>query len=242
LPLEALPKNRGSPEADAALSGLLIVQGITLFIALPWAGAHAGGRMLLDLCHLAFALLCTRLLTRRRTIRWALIAGVVLMAVGPATSTWTEAALGEHGGLVEDLLALISFSFNSVVTLLVFRSVFSPGPVNSHRVQGAVLLYLNVAALFAILYSILETRIPGAFLDNAGAAIGSSREVRAATLSYFSLATITTTGYGDLAPVHPVARSLANFEAVFGTLYPATLLARLVGLHLQSKLEAGDAT
>ena len=49
-------------------------------------------------------------------------------------------------------------------------------------------------------------------------------------MSYFSLATITTTGYGDLAPVHPLARSLANLEAAFGMLFPATFLARLVAL------------
>jgi hypothetical protein len=40
--------------------------------------------------------------------------------------------------------------------------------------------------------------------------------------------TLTTTGYGDIAPLHPYARSLANVEAIIGQIYPATLLARLV--------------
>ncbi len=53
-----------------------------------------------------------------------------------------------------------------------------------------------------------------------------------AELTYFSLATITTAGYGDFAPVHPLARSLANLESIIGQLFPATLLARLVALHL----------
>lgn len=56
--------------------------------------------------------------------------------------------------------------------------------------------------------------------------------VRTAELSYFSLTTITTTGYGDLAPVHQLARSMANMEAVFGQIFPATFVARLVALHL----------
>jgi Ion channel len=54
----------------------------------------------------------------------------------------------------------------------------------------------------------------------------------ASNLIYFSFATLTTTGYGDVSPVHPIARSLCNLEAIFGQLYPATLLARLVTLEL----------
>jgi ion channel len=54
-------------------------------------------------------------------------------------------------------------------------------------------------------------------------------------LIYFCFVTLTTTGYGDIVPLHPYARSLANIEAVIGQLYPATLLARLVTLELKSR-------
>lgn len=33
---------------------------------------------------------------------------------------------------------------------------------------------------------------------------------------YYSFVTLTTMGYGDIAPVHPVARSLAAAEALTG--------------------------
>jgi voltage-gated potassium channel Kch len=56
-------------------------------------------------------------------------------------------------------------------------------------------------------------------------------------LTYFSLSTLTTTGYGDVVPVLPLARSLANLEAVMGQLFPATLLARIVALHLEHSKE-----
>ena len=52
--------------------------------------------------------------------------------------------------------------------------------------------------------------------------------------SYFSFATLTSTGYGDIVPIHPLARSLTNLECVFGQLYPATILARLVTLELRA--------
>jgi hypothetical protein len=47
--------------------------------------------------------------------------------------------------------------------------------------------------------------------------------------------TLTSVGYGDIAPLHPFARSLVSVEAIIGQLYPATLLARLVTLELEHR-------
>jgi voltage-gated potassium channel Kch len=51
-------------------------------------------------------------------------------------------------------------------------------------------------------------------------------------LIYFSFATLTTVGYGDITPVHPIARSLAMLEALIGQLFPVILIARLVSMEL----------
>jgi Ion channel len=59
----------------------------------------------------------------------------------------------------------------------------------------------------------------------------------AGDLIYFSFVTLTSTGYGDIVPSHPFARGLANVEAIIGQLYPATLLARLVTLEVESRLD-----
>jgi Ion channel len=53
-----------------------------------------------------------------------------------------------------------------------------------------------------------------------------------AAMVYFSFTTLTTLGYGDIVPLHPYARGLANIEAMIGQLYPAILIARLVSLEL----------
>jgi Ion channel len=57
----------------------------------------------------------------------------------------------------------------------------------------------------------------------------------ASTMAYFSFGTLTTAGSGDIAPLHPIARSLCNLEAMIGQLYPATLLARLVTLEIEGE-------
>lgn len=51
---------------------------------------------------------------------------------------------------------------------------------------------------------------------------------------YFSLSTVTTVGYGDLAAVTPFARLVANAEAVSGQVYLVTFVAMLVGLRAQA--------
>jgi hypothetical protein len=50
---------------------------------------------------------------------------------------------------------------------------------------------------------------------------------------YFSFVTLTSTGFGDITPLHPIVRMFANVEAIIGQLYPATLLARLITLELR---------
>jgi hypothetical protein len=57
---------------------------------------------------------------------------------------------------------------------------------------------------------------------------------------YYSLSTLTSTGYGDLLPIHTVARSLSNLEAIIGQLFPATLLARIVTLEMQARRGVGE--
>lgn len=226
---------RGGRRGDASLSALLVVQCLTLFVAIPVGAAHPIGRVLLDASHLAFAATCAVALTRRGAVRGALLAAVALLAAAPIVELRAGARLGTGVSALREAIALVAFGFNALVTALVARRVFGPGRVGAHRVQGAVLVYLNVAALFAIAYGVLEAHAPGAIVASGTGALAVGPippGARTAGLTYFSLATLTTTGYGDLVPVHPLARSLANVEAVFGQLYPATLLARLVSLQL----------
>jgi voltage-gated potassium channel len=54
---------------------------------------------------------------------------------------------------------------------------------------------------------------------------------------YFSLVTLTTMGYGDVAPVRPPATVLVTLEAIFGQFYLAVVVAQLVGLRLAQAFE-----
>jgi hypothetical protein len=118
-----------------------------------------------------------------------------------------------------------------VLIWVVSRAVFGPGRVTYHRVIGAVLLYLTLGLTFVATYTFVGLLVPDAF---SGLVVTDSPAL-ASDLIYFSFVTLTTIGYGDIAPMHPLARSLCNIEGIIGQLYPATLLARLVTLELESR-------
>jgi voltage-gated potassium channel Kch len=114
------------------------------------------------------------------------------------------------------------------------RAAFGPGRVTWHRVQGAVALYLILGLLFAHVYGLLNALVAEAFA-NVPAGLNAHAVFYRGHLLYFSFETLTTTGYGDIVPLHPIARGLATLEAVIGQLFPATLLARLVSLEVEGR-------
>jgi hypothetical protein len=115
--------------------------------------------------------------------------------------------------------------------LVVAQAVFASGRITYHRIVGAILLYLLIAVTFATLFAFIGLSIPDAF---KGIAFEDDSAL-ASSLFYLSFVTLTSTGYGDIVPMHPLARSLCNIESIVGQLYPATILARLVTLELEMR-------
>jgi hypothetical protein len=115
--------------------------------------------------------------------------------------------------------------------IVVAQAVFASGRITYHRIVGAILLYLLLAVAFATLFAFIGLSIPDAF---KGIAFEDDSAL-ASSLFYLSFVTLTSTGYGDVVPMHPLARSLCNIESIVGQLYPATILARLVTLELEMK-------
>ncbi len=123
----------------------------------------------------------------------------------------------------------------SALSWVVAHAVYAPGRITFRRLQGAFVLYLNLGTIFASAFHLIWDLSPGAF-TNVGAPARGPSEI--ALMLYFSFTTLTSTGFGDIVPVNPFARSLANLEAVLGQLYLATTVARLVTLELADRRSA----
>ena len=142
------------------------------------------------------------------------------------TEEWSPVSrtIARHGGPILAFSALV---------WVVAHAVYAPGRITLHRLQGAMVIYLNLAVIFAAAYGLIWELIPGAFANIPAATVDPHEGV--AAMLYFSLTTLTTTGYGDVVPIDPFARSLANLEAVVGPFFLAITVARLVSMELADR-------
>ncbi|MEO0975260.1 MAG: potassium channel family protein, partial [Pseudomonadota bacterium] len=101
------------------------------------------------------------------------------------------------------------------------------GHVTADLLFGAAAVYLMGGIAFGVAHHLVETLHPGSF-------VGLPDTAEPPQMLYFSLVTLTTLGFGDVAPVFGPARALVVLEALFGQLYVAIMLARLVALQVSA--------
>jgi len=122
--------------------------------------------------------------------------------------------------------SFILIVFHITMILVMLRYIFTARAVTLDVLYASIAVYFLLAFLFVPIYGMLETTSPGSFVDNTLHAPMHWQQ-----FAYYSLITLSTTGYGDVLPVSQWARMLAGFEATIGVLYVAILMARLVSLY-----------
>jgi len=164
---------------------------------------------------------------QRRILRIALVLGV------PAVLAQLVATYVEPGPAFAVLLLSLSLAFIGFISLVMIGSVFRRGEITSDRIAGAICVFLLAGLVWAMLYGIVAYFDPAAFNQPARAdeVALRSNEMQQEYV-YFSFVTLTSLGYGDISPASRWAQTLAWMQAVFGQLYIAILLARLVSLHV----------
>ncbi len=108
-----------------------------------------------------------------------------------------------------------------VAPILVTRRLFLQDRVTADTIWGAFAVFLLIALAFNYAFLTVDAVSDSGFF-------GSPQPTT--SFMYFSLVTITTLGYGDLSPVTDWARYVATAEAVLGTIFLVTVVARLVSL------------
>jgi len=143
-------------------------------------------------------------------------------------------AISHHNAFA--YLTLSSFLlFLCLCTFLVLRQILTDTKVDLNRIAGAFCAYLMLGFIWSVAYMMLFAMDQSSFHGLPQTA----DDLRLLDLQYFSFVTMTTLGYGDVAPVSDVARALAAVEALIGQLYLAVLVAALVGAYV-AKTNAGQ--
>jgi hypothetical protein len=217
---------------ESGLSVVLAFQVVLIFVLAPLASTGALPPLMVDICRLALAAAAVILLAHNR---WVSIAITVTLVVSIALT------ISVRSGTAATIVELERFAavtaFDVAIAWAVANVAFGAGKVSAHRIMGAVILYLSIALVFANAYRTCVLLLHGSF---SGLDMGQGHFI--GNTLYFSLSTLTTTGFGDIAPLHPLVRSIANLESVIGQLFPATLLARLVTLHAATEVASARET
>ena len=149
----------------------------------------------------------------KRLMRVSLAVSAV-MVIGSLVTISTGATESVPPGIIWVLLVLIA-------PVVVVRQVMSHEVVRTETIVGAVCAYLLIALGFSYVYL---------WIDFFSGPFFVSGEEASTAFPYFSLVTITTLGYGDLAPASAVARALATVEALTGQIFLVVFVARLVSV------------
>ncbi len=210
---------------DKGLSSLLAILCLILFVFHPLSTVSKAGEIVINVFFTL--LLISGVITVMQNRAW--IATVTVFAVLVFLFSWFD--LFSTKRLIQVINSVLCILFYSLLAGMVLGNVFKEGPVTVHRIQGAIVVYLLTGLVMAFAYqAIYYARPETAFgiADRTRVHFSPGSE-----FLYFSFVTLTTIGYGDITPLHPLAQSLVMVEGLIGQLYPAILIARLIGLTLK---------
>lgn len=211
---------------DLGLTLITISLAVLIFVILPLAEVGLAGRFVLDLVWVGLMVSgALSIGTNRVTTTLAIIVLLTTFIVLWASLAHRTPFLER---LSSSLLIVALLLYVRIVLLVMFRD----GPVTWSRIQGGVSAYLLLGLVWASAYQLIEQLHPGSFRFVSRP---ENVEQLSAKLVYFSFATLTTVGFGDIVALQPFARSFAIAEAVVGQLYPAMLIAALVAMAMKSR-------
>jgi hypothetical protein len=210
-------------QSEASLSVLLVLLTLATFVLPLTELVNRYFSWYVDVTHSLLVLFGIALSWYQRRAFYAMLV-VAVVSVGVRVASWWYPQLG----FFRDAVMLASIL---VTTYIVMSQVFRAGRVTSTRIQGALAGYLLFGLAWAHAYQLVSYANPSKVFAS---------QVQLRTVSawiYYSFATLTTLGYGDIVPISRVSRMLAVGEAMTGQLYLTVLVARLVALQVGSGSE-----
>jgi len=125
--------------------------------------------------------------------------------------------------IIEYIVAILNLMIFGLINL---RLLFRDDSITFWRILGAINVYLIVALLGAFALMLIAV-VLGESITGEVALTGTDNDF--ASYIYYSLSSLTTVGYGDIRPANDAARMFSVFLSSIGILFPAVIIARLVG-------------
>lgn len=124
---------------------------------------------------------------------------------------------------------ILNFLFFFFLVGNLIKRVSSTTTVSVRVIVDAITAYLLLGFALSLIVTIVSNSIPEAY--NVSLVVDLQKGVLEPIQDniYYTFMTFTTTGYGDITPLHPVSKSLSMFISVIGQLYIAIIISMLVG-------------
>jgi hypothetical protein len=209
---------------ESGLSSMLILLCLVNFVIAPLFADYTVVRMVINIFWMIFLLAGILTMSKNKTHVMLLVSLPVGYTLLRITMFFYSVPLLVYADLAFGICTFL------LLISLVLNKVFEHGPVTVHRIVGSIVVYLLIGNMWAVIYDFMYMDLPGSFNISLNSA--SDPSIHASFL-YFSYTTLTTTGYGDILPVHPFVRNLAVVEQIIGVLYPVILIGRLVSLRVE---------
>jgi len=114
------------------------------------------------------------------------------------------------------------------IIIYVILQILKRKQVTIYTLVDALNGYLLLGIMFVSLVTFVDEYQPGSFTGNRSMDFD---------LAYYTLITLTTTGYGDIVPQTELARSLSLVISIAGQFYVAVIVAILVGKYSSNTSE-----
>ena len=142
---------------------------------------------------------------------WLVLIAVALAAVSAIAGSATSSGIAE----------LIQVALLAVAAAKVLGTVLTEREVGFRTILGAISVYVILGLLFTFVYAGIDRLQAGQFFGS---------ETQTGDFLFFSITTLTTTGYGNLVPAGQPGRMLSGLEMLVGQIFLVTLIAGLVSL------------
>ncbi len=143
------------------------------------------------------------------------ILGIVLLAVFITS---------QHNHVYSYGLPIMMTIFFVLIFKNLINHIFRVEKIGINEIYASIAGYLVLGIIVAPFFALLEKVLPHSF--------NLPQNLDFYDFIYFSYITLTTVGYGDILPIHPIAKSFTILVGIFGQLYLTILVAIIIGKYI----------